>query len=476
MNEPLAPPDPAVQPQQPAADLAADPSVRRRRLQAGDLVPFVATGLGNGDGADASTTADRRLLRVHGALPGESGTAQLRDVGQHALWAVARSIDVESAERVVAPCSVVLECGGCPWQMASLTLQRQHKEQRIRQALGQWPNDLEATWWPGPAEVSGHRTRALMMAGRHEGLLAFGFFAPGSRRFVAAHPCDAQHPQLNTALAGVLGLLRRLGVRHRDDERHRGDLRAVQLRLDPAHPDGLLTLVVPTLDPWKPVAREFLGVPGISGVFAQVRADADGTVLDTTPPVHLAGRSRQRWQVADDILEVGPTAFVQTHHGQAQALLQTVADLLPDPLGHLVDVYAGIGVFGLSLRHRAAKVTLLERDGAATEDARFNIAKLAATDHVTSHTADAGSWAPQLAQSDATEVILDPPRAGCDPQLLRALPATTELVILISCGLPGLKRDAALLSELGWRVDRLVAHDLFPHTPHAEVVTRWRRD
>jgi tRNA/tmRNA/rRNA uracil-C5-methylase (TrmA/RlmC/RlmD family) len=73
-------------------------------------------------------------------------------------------------------------------------------------------------------------------------------------------------------------------------------------------------------------------------------------------------------------------------------------------------------------------------------------------------------------------VILDPPRAGCDPQLLRALPATTELVILISCGLPGLKRDAALLSQLGWRVDRLVAHDLFPHTPHAEVVTRWRRD
>lgn len=448
---------------------------RPRRLQIGELVPFVATGLGNGDGAEATTPGDRRKLRVQGALPGEEGLVQLRHVGQHAIWGVARSVDKPAAERVDAPCPVVLDCGGCPWQMADLALQRAVKAERIRAALGELPEDAAQTWWPGPAPLAGYRTRALMMAGRKERRLALGFFAPSTRHFVAAEPCEAQHPLLNRTLEGVLGVLRRIGVQPRHDERGRGDLRAVQLRMHPDQPEGLLLLVVNDVAPWRNVARQLLAIPGVAGVYAASRTDADGAVLADAAPEHLAGATHQPWPIGADVLEIGPSAFVQTHSEQADALLTTVLGLLPAETAHLVDAYAGVGVFGLAARHRARRVTLLERDGAATADARHNLTRLDGCDHVAVHTADAGAWGTELAASEATALILDPPRAGCDAALLGAIPASCATVVLISCGLPGLGRDAARLRELGWRCDHLAAHDLFPHTPHAEVVTRWIR-
>lgn len=453
---------------------ASQPS-RPRRLQIGDLVPFVASSLGQGDGAEATTPADRRKLRVQGALPAETGVAQLRHVGQHALWGVVRQVEQAAPERVAAPCPVALECGGCPWQMADLTLQRSVKQERIVAALGPHAGDAEQVWWPGPSHLTGYRTRALMMAGRKERRLALGFFSPGTRQFVAALPCEAQHPLLNQALQGVLGVLQRIGVQPRHDARSRGDLRAVQLRLHPNEPAGLLLLVVQDIAPWRNVARQLLAIPGIAGVYAATRTDADGAVLADAAPEHLAGATHQRWPLGNEWLDIGPSAFVQTHADQAAALLQTVLDLLPEQTAHLVDAYAGVGVFGLAARARAAQVTLLERDGAATADARHNLQRLPDAAHVSVQTADAGAWAAELAASGATALVLDPPRAGCDPALLDAIPASCSTAVLVSCGLPGLGRDAQRLAGLGWRCDRVVAHDLFPHTPHAEVVTRWVR-
>lgn len=450
-------------------------SPRIRRPQIGDLVPFVAHSLGSGDGAEATTPADRRKLRVQGALPGETGMAQLRHVGQHALWGVARQLEQTAVERVAAPCPVVLECGGCPWQMADVALQRAVKQERIVAAAGELAAGAGQLWWPGPSALTGYRTRALMMAGRKERKLALGFFAPATRHFVAALPCVAQHPLLNEALQAVLAILQRIGVQPRHDAKGRGDLRALQLRLHPAQPAGLLLLVVQDAAPWRNVARQLLAVPGVAGVYAATRTDADGAVLADAAPEHLAGATHQRWPLGQELLEIGPSAFVQTHSEQAEALLQTVLGLLPPRTEHLVDAYAGVGVFGLAARGRADRVTLLERDGAATADARHNLQRLPDTGHVSVHTADAGAWADELAASGATALVLDPPRAGCDPALLGAIPASCAQVVLISCGLPGLSRDAARLRGLGWRCDQLVAHDLFPHTPHAEVVTRWVR-
>jgi 23S rRNA (uracil1939-C5)-methyltransferase len=192
--------------------------------------------------------------------------------------------------------------------------------------------------------------------------------------------------------------------------------------------------------------------------------------------VHMAGEQRQtvRWGAME--LAVGPTAFLQTRHDMAQHMVTTAASLLPQHMTRLVDLYAGVGLFGLALRDRADAVTLVERDVAGIEDARWNIERLQAG-HVTAVQADVLDFAPQLAELQPDAVVLDPPRAGCAPAVADAVAALPgePVLVYVSCHPPALARDVKRLQEGGFRVTDVVPLDMFPHTAHVEVMVRLAR-
>jgi len=68
-------------------------------------------------------------------------------------------------------------------------------------------------------------------------------------------------------------------------------------------------------------------------------------------------------------------------------------------------------------------------------------------------------------------VVLDPPRKGADPALLRTMAdMAPRKIVYISCNSATLSRDAKQLLELGYAPVRARAVDLFPRTAHAEAV------
>jgi 23S rRNA (uracil1939-C5)-methyltransferase len=76
----------------------------------------------------------------------------------------------------------------------------------------------------------------------------------------------------------------------------------------------------------------------------------------------------------------------------------------------------------------------------------------------------------------ADAVVADPPRAGLGREAARVVAATgAGRLALVSCDPVSLARDAALLRAHGFRHVWSEVVDLFPHTPHVEVVTRFDR-
>ena len=75
-------------------------------------------------------------------------------------------------------------------------------------------------------------------------------------------------------------------------------------------------------------------------------------------------------------------------------------------------------------------------------------------------------------------VILDPPRAGCSEEVLDVLCGWRHgmRLIYVSCGLPSLARDLRRLQEGGFEATDLIPIDMFPHTPHQEVVVGLRKE
>jgi 23S rRNA (uracil1939-C5)-methyltransferase len=82
------------------------------------------------------------------------------------------------------------------------------------------------------------------------------------------------------------------------------------------------------------------------------------------------------------------------------------------------------------------------------------------------------SWRP----SPAEVVVADPARSGLGKVgVARTVATGAAGVVLVSCDPASLGRDAGLLHAGGYRFERARLVDLFPHTPHVEVVSTFRR-
>ena len=163
----------------------------------------------------------------------------------------------------------------------------------------------------------------------------------------------------------------------------------------------------------------------------------------------------------------------------ATALQNTVLDLLGDLKGKkILDLYCGLGFFGIACAKRGAQVYGLELDAPAIELARQNAER--------NQVAELCQWesgavedklAVLIQQQSCDTIIVDPPRAGLHPKalatLLQAKPST---IVYVSCNFHRLVEELKTFKEHGYRVEQLKALDLFPQTPHVEVVTKLVRE
>ena len=85
----------------------------------------------------------------------------------------------------------------------------------------------------------------------------------------------------------------------------------------------------------------------------------------------------------------------------------------------------------------------------------------------------------QLAQEGLRPdvVVVDPPRKGCDPQVLEAIAKMSpQKLVYISCNSATLARDCKQLAQLGYRLKTAAPVDLFPRTTHVECAALLLRE
>ena len=164
--------------------------------------------------------------------------------------------------------------------------------------------------------------------------------------------------------------------------------------------------------------------------------------------------------VHDHVFRVTAGVFWQVHVGAAEALLDAVLDVIaPRPDEHVVDLYAGAGLFSVPLAAAVGpngSVLAVERDQAACADARHNGASLPGL-RVQQAAVTAELVAAQIGTPRV--IVLDPARQGAGSDVTRALAehhaATAGLLVYVACDPASFARDAGVLSGAGWRLDTL---------------------
>jgi tRNA/tmRNA/rRNA uracil-C5-methylase (TrmA/RlmC/RlmD family) len=208
--------------------------------------------------------------------------------------------------------------------------------------------------------------------------------------------------------------------------------------------------------------------PAISEQIKQVRANPPPKggikIVLRIPP--------ENWDVPQD-------SFFQNNFFLLPKLVETVRGFLRDGgARHLVDLYCGVGFFGIDLADLVESFVGVEYDRLAIKAAQRNLAsrKISNGEFISSTVEEVLPELMQKFSPEKTSVILDPPRKGCLPETLNLLRETRPAqVIYVSCHPATMARDLNILCADGvFELARVQPLDMFPQTQHVECVADLR--
>ena len=402
----------------------------------------VARVAAGGDGV--GRLPDGRAVFVRGAIPGDRVAVDVHDEKPRFARATVIEVLEGGPGRIAPPCPHQDEgCGGCGWQHVELATQRALKAEVVTDALLRIGKldvaDLPPVEHGPDLPAVDHRTTvraAIDGAGRaglrtHHGHDVVPFGAIG---------CPVAHPLVDEVL--------RLGRFEGAGE--------IVVRCGAATGERLVAV-------YPKVPDDIAGVP-----HDVVVVGADELAAGRRVWLHEVVRGR-RWRVSAG-------SFFQSRPDGAAALVDVVGRAVRPALAdarrpaRLFDLYAGVGLFAGALADRfGVAPTAVESNRGAVADARHNLAGVAGAKVIG---VDVRRWRP----SPAEVVVADPSRHGLGPGVVDRIRATgAGTVVLVSCDPGALGRDAGLLAVAGYRLEATTLVDLFPNTPHVEVVTAWNR-
>jgi tRNA/tmRNA/rRNA uracil-C5-methylase (TrmA/RlmC/RlmD family) len=188
------------------------------------------------------------------------------------------------------------------------------------------------------------------------------------------------------------------------------------------------------------------------------------------------GNSCSAYTVGTQRFTAAYCGFFQVNRWILPQFVEVVRALAePQATDTLLDVYCGVGLFGLSLAPAVARVIGVEHDAACITCARDN-ARAQGVGTAEFHAVTAEQHLTELvargAQIDLC--IVDPPRNGLTNKAVSALKKLRPpRLVYISCGPDTFARDARKLCDNGYVLQALQPLDLFPHTKHFELVARF---
>ena len=376
---------------------------------------------------------DGRVVFVEGALPGEVVDVEIVQSKKDFARATVGSIVTQSAHRITPPCpNVARGCGGCSWQHLDHTVHGETKIELVTEALRRTAHleDVPVRFG-GSLPPRASRTTLRMAVDDHGRL---GFRKSHSHDVVAVEECVVAHEMLVELLA---------------DARVEG-AREVTMRCGVASGERGVWL-------HDDKGRDAKGAT-ITGLPRDVKIGRRAVVHETVHGVNL---------------QVSMPAFFQTSAIAAELLVNAVNTAAGDAalsgdFGPIVDAYGGGGLFSATLVDTDVDIVLVESNKAACNDAHVNLA-----DHtVRIEQIAVEQWQP----IEAGLVIADPARNGLGRVGVETIVATeAPRIVLVSCDAVAGARDIRLLMDAGYSCESVTVLDLFPHTPHVEVVTALSR-
>jgi 23S rRNA (uracil1939-C5)-methyltransferase len=442
-----------------------------------EIGPLRVTGLASG-GEGVGRMEDGRVVFVKGGVPGDlvqlTGWTTRKKV---ARASIDRLIEA-SPDRVEPRCAHFGRCGGCHWQHIRYQGQLAAKRTMVRDALkriggftfgGDAGSDSDAASdsagdftcdlgfdleIKGSSDPYGYRARARLV----ESSGGIGYRVRGSRDIERIENC----PILTTAAQDALAGLIRAASTDQDESANTDSSPATRK---------------------SPRAREWIVSAGTTGPASVQKVQGKGKGQGASEFVTI--------EVLGEKLRASSTSFMQGNALLWETLAEEVcrqcvagndtastsAGSQLDSAKRFVELYAGIGFLTLPIARRGFSGVAIESDASALSDLAFNLEQgglAKKVEIVRGRVEKRRDLTKRLSAADL--LVVDPPRIGLESTIREAIAAHgPSRVVYVSCDPATLARDLRVFAAGGYRLSAVCAMDLFPQTPHVEVVARLDR-
>ncbi len=375
-------------------------------------------------------------------------------------------------------CPIAKNCGGCEWLAVPYPIQLKRKSEYIDELFGNIfkQDKTEVLEIASMEEPVHYRNKAATpFAPGKKGSIQSGFYAAGSHRIISCPECMVEDETLRPILNKLAKTAERLHIPAYNENIQKGTLRHAIVRSALYTDDIMLTIVTNGKKIYKAdrLIEELMNMDGAPTTIVQNINTLNTNAMLGRKNSTLAGSGFMFDKILGATFKIGPTSFYQTNPKQTEVLYQSALDMAELESGmSVMDAYCGCGTIGICAAHEVSDlhVTGVEKNGEAIGLARQN-AKL---NHLDGQA--------RFVRADATEymlgqkshfdvVIMDPPRAGSTPEFLNAVDKIKpKKLVYISCNPKTQVRDIEHLRKRGWKLKKLQAVDMFPHTKHVETV------
>ena len=445
------------------------------RMKKNDCLTVAAENLG----ADLEGICRHQGLPVFvpGLLPGEKTTVRIvKTEKRYAFGRMEAPPAVPSPHRQDPGCPTYPRCGGCSGRHmsyeATLAAKRQQVEDCLRRIGG---IETEVPPVLGMDQPTAYRNKTSLPCAGSADQPVLGFYAPRSHTVIPVSSCPNAMPPANEIASAFLSWMKTFHVEPYREEARKGLIRHLVVRVN-RQGENMVTVVANGSSLPHPEALKDALVP-LRTVSLWLNENRSATNVILSDRFHLKyGKETLTDTLCGLQFELSPASFFQVNPAQTEKLYQVAADLAqlkPDDL--LCDVYCGAGTITLTLARHCREAVGIEIVPAAVENAKKN-AERNGVRNTSFHTGKAEDLLPRMVAEGLRPdvIVVDPPRKGLEPSVIKAIAeAKPDRLVYVSCNPATLARDAGLLREEGYLVQKVQPVDMFCWTSGIETVARF---
>lgn len=430
------------------------------------------------------------------ALQGEKVKYKVLKVDKKCVYGKLIEVITPSKDRVSPPCGVFNKCGGCSLQHVRYEKQLEIKENNIKDCFRKIANiDIEKVVLPAVQGESPfrYRNKLQLPVGEKDGKTVIGFYAENSHRIIPIEDCLINAKWTKTIISIFSNFFERFDIKGYDDFAKKGDVREITVKEIKGNLIIVLVVCKPNFKYENQLVQELKeNLDYNFSLFINVN-ESTSNVIYGEEFKHIYGEKEFSAEMLGVKYKIGVLSFMQVNTDVCQKLYSAVKDnacLTNNTV--VIDAYSGAGLMTALLGKSSKKAYGIEIIKEAVECANQLVKENGLDDKITNYNGKCEVILPQIMpkiieESDDNCLILDPPRKGCDVNVLNAvIKSKVKRIIYVSCLPSSLARDVGLLTgslevqngEIKraesftprYKIKKVQPFDMFSNTKHVETL------